>query len=206
MYKSIKIYIRTRCQVSVYRTTGPLVLDDLLTTVCDIALLQLALVTISPALPYYQYLTDDPNHHGNISVWSWPHQTCTYIVKTGFDKVRKKKKKIIMMRITVIFNSHQGAVTVVGMWMPMVLEKNKASSNITVFAEKFPWIQFFMIMELVFLLECYRDLILGRNFCLYMCSHILHNIWKWRVGTRGGGRIVCGPKTSYRADKNAVSV
>ena len=26
MYKSIKIYTRTRCQVSVYRTTGPLVL------------------------------------------------------------------------------------------------------------------------------------------------------------------------------------
>ena len=25
MYKSIKIYSRTRCQVSVYRTTGPLV-------------------------------------------------------------------------------------------------------------------------------------------------------------------------------------
>ena len=25
MYKSIKIYTRTRCQVSVYRTTGPLV-------------------------------------------------------------------------------------------------------------------------------------------------------------------------------------
>ena len=27
MYKSIKIYTRTRCQVSVYRTTGPLVLS-----------------------------------------------------------------------------------------------------------------------------------------------------------------------------------
>ena len=26
MYKSIKIYTRTRCQVSVYRTTGPLVI------------------------------------------------------------------------------------------------------------------------------------------------------------------------------------
>ena len=26
MYKSIKIYTRTRCQVSIYRTTGPLVL------------------------------------------------------------------------------------------------------------------------------------------------------------------------------------
>ena len=25
MYKSIKIYTRTRCQVNVYRTTGPLV-------------------------------------------------------------------------------------------------------------------------------------------------------------------------------------
>ena len=27
MYKSIKIYTRTRCQVSVYRTTGPLLLS-----------------------------------------------------------------------------------------------------------------------------------------------------------------------------------
>ena len=27
MYKYIKIYTRTRCQVSVYRTTGPLVLN-----------------------------------------------------------------------------------------------------------------------------------------------------------------------------------
>ena len=27
MYKNIKIYTRTRCQVSVYRTTGPLVIQ-----------------------------------------------------------------------------------------------------------------------------------------------------------------------------------
>ena len=87
--------------------------------------------------------------------------------------------------------------------MPMVLGKNKALSNINVFAEKFSCIQYFMIMESVFHSDCYRDLILGRNsiffirkyieirksflayrsppcanksFCLYMCSHILHNI------------------------------
>ena len=28
MYKSIKIYTKTRCQVSIYRTTGPLVLAE----------------------------------------------------------------------------------------------------------------------------------------------------------------------------------
>ena len=33
------------------------------------------------------------------------------------------------------------------MLMPMVLEKNKVLSNITVFTEKFSFIQYFMIME-----------------------------------------------------------
>ena len=88
--------------------------------------------------------------------------------------------------------------------MPMVLGKNKALSNITVFTEKFSCIQYIMIIESVFHSDCYRDLIFGRNsiffirkyieirksflayrppfpvcnksFCLYMCSHILHNI------------------------------
>ena len=32
MYKSIKIYTRTRCQVSVYRTTGPLLTPTLEST------------------------------------------------------------------------------------------------------------------------------------------------------------------------------
>ena len=45
----------------------------------------------------------------------------------------------------------------------------------------------------------------NKSFCLYMCPHILHNIWKWRVGTKEG-RIVYDPKTSDRADKNAESV
>ena len=47
--------------------------------------------------------------------------------------------------------------------MPMVLGKNKALINITVFIEKLSCIQYFMIMESVFHLDCYRDLILGRN-------------------------------------------
>ena len=52
-------------------------------------------------------------------------------------------------------------------WMPMVLEKNKVLSNITVFTEKLPCIQHFMIMESVFHSDCYRDLILGRNSIFY---------------------------------------
>ena len=52
-------------------------------------------------------------------------------------------------------------------WMPMVLGKNKALSNITVFTEKFACIQYFMIMESVFHSDCYRDLILGRNSIFY---------------------------------------
>ena len=51
--------------------------------------------------------------------------------------------------------------------MPMVLGKNKALSNITVFTEKFSCIQYFMIMESVFYSDCYRDLILGRNSIFY---------------------------------------
>ena len=47
--------------------------------------------------------------------------------------------------------------------MPMVLGKNKALSNITVFTEKFSCIQYFMIMDS----DCYRDLILGRNSIFY---------------------------------------
>ena len=47
--------------------------------------------------------------------------------------------------------------------MPMVLGKNKALSNITVFIEKFSCIQYFMIMESVF----HLDLILGRNSVFY---------------------------------------
>ena len=26
-----------------------------------------------------------------------------------------------------------------------------------------------------------------KSFCLYMCYHILHIVWKWLAGTRGGG-------------------
>ena len=40
--------------------------------------------------------------------------------------------------------------------MPMVLGKNKALSNITVFTEKFSCIQYFMIMVSVFHSDCYR--------------------------------------------------
>ena len=47
--------------------------------------------------------------------------------------------------------------------MPIVLGKNKALANITVFTEMFSCIQYFMIMESVFNSDCYRDLILGRN-------------------------------------------
>ena len=47
--------------------------------------------------------------------------------------------------------------------MPMVLGKNKALSNITIFTEKFSCIQYFMTIESVFHSDCYRDLILGRN-------------------------------------------
>ena len=51
--------------------------------------------------------------------------------------------------------------------MPMVLGKNKALSNITVFTEKFSCIQYSVIMESVFHSDCYRDLILGRNCIFY---------------------------------------
>ena len=37
-----------------------------------------------------QYVSSFNFHHGNISVRRWPHQTCTYIVKTRFDEVKKK--------------------------------------------------------------------------------------------------------------------
>ena len=57
--------------------------------------------------------------------------------------------------------------------MPMVLGKNKALSNITDFTEKFSCIRYFMIMELVFHSDCYRDLILGRNSIL--CKEIYRN-------------------------------
>ena len=45
--------------------------------------------------------------------------------------------------------------------MPMVLGKNIALSNITVFTEKFSRIQYFMIMESVFHSECifYKEII-----------------------------------------------
>ena len=85
--------------------------------------------------------------------------------------------------------------------MPMVLGENKALSNITVFTANFSCIQYFMIMESIFHSDCYSDF-LGKtvfltrkyieirkrfiayrsptcaykSFCLYMCSHILHNI------------------------------
>ena len=40
--------------------------------------------------------------------------------------------------------------------MPLVLGKDKALSNITVFTEKFSCIQYLMIMESVFHSDCYR--------------------------------------------------
>ena len=92
--------------------------------------------------------------------------------------------------------------------MPMVLGKNKALSNITVFTEKFSCIQYFMIMESVF----HSDLILGRN-CIftrkyieirkgfiaypsprvpikafaYICVHIFYTIYESGVLAHGGG-------------------
>ena len=45
--------------------------------------------------------------------------------------------------------------------------ENKALSKITVFTETFSCIQYFMIMELVFNSDCYRDLIWGRNCIVY---------------------------------------
>ena len=27
----------------------------------------------------------------------------------------------------------------------------------------------------------------SKSFCMYMCYHILHVVWKWLAGTRGGG-------------------
>ena len=55
--------------------------------------------------------------------------------------------------------------------MPMVLEKHKALSNITVFTEKFSCIHYFMKMESVFHSDCYKDLILGRN-CIFYRKYI----------------------------------
>ena len=26
----------------------------------------------------------------------------------------------------------------------------------------------------------------SKSFCMYMCYHILHIVWKWLAGTRGG--------------------
>ena len=56
--------------------------------------------------------------------------------------------------------------------MPVLLGKNKALSNITVFTEKFFFcIQYFMIMESVFHWDCYRDLNLGRS-CIFLQGNI----------------------------------
>ena len=113
--------------------------------------------------------------------------------------------------------------------MPMGLRKNKAASNITVFTEvslnsvfydnevSFP---FGMLQGLNFGQELivrngrYRNLVKFYSASFprvpteaFACVrvHILHNIRKWRVCTRGG-RMVYGPKTSDQADKNAVHV
>ena len=34
----------------------------------------------------------------------------------------------------------------------------------------------------------------SKSFCLYMWYHILHTVWKWLAGTRGGGEGVQQPK------------
>ena len=34
----------------------------------------------------------------------------------------------------------------------------------------------------------------NKSFCLYMCYHILHIVWKWLAGKRGGGEMFSSPK------------
>ena len=54
----------------------------------------------------------------------------------------------------------------------------------------------------------------SKSFCMYMCYHILHIVWKWLAGTRGGGEDVQQPKnpgpkpiklayTSYSRSRNS---
>ena len=59
--------------------------------------------------------------------------------------------------------------------MPMILRKNKAASNITVFIEKFPRIQYFKIME------CFPfGMLQGLNFGQKLC--FFYNETNWKLG------------------------
>ena len=42
----------------------------------------------------------------------------------------------------------------------------------------------------------------SKSFCLYMWYHILHTVWKWLAGTRGGGgRCSAAQKPRAQAHK-----
>ena len=72
--------------------------------------------------------------------------------------------------------------------MPMVLGKNKALSNITVFTYPSPRVPI-------------------KAFA-YICVHIFYTIYESGVLAHGGGGegVVYGPKSNDRAGKNAVYV
>ena len=58
---------------------------------------------------------------------------------SGFQLCAKgQSREINYYHVGIKSSKYKVALTVVGVCMPMVLEKNEASSNITVFAEKFP--------------------------------------------------------------------
>ena len=46
-------------------------------------------------------------------------------------------------------------------------------------------------------LKYHSPLCASKSFCMYMCYHILHIVWKWLAGTRGGGggNMFSSPKT-----------
>ena len=44
----------------------------------------------------------------------------------------------------------------------------------------------------------------SKSFCLHMCYHILHFVWKWLAGTRGG-KMFSSPKTQGLSPQNAFS-
>ena len=95
MYKSIKIYTRTRCQVSVYRTTAPLVLKSY--KMCSV----LSPLSLFVAIDNNSLLFFTGNFHGYLS--SWKRYFKCFTRTKNLRKVQEYISNACALNVFVIF-------------------------------------------------------------------------------------------------------